>query len=156
MSGRRAADRGRVIVAGGSIAGLFAGAMLRRQGFAVDVTPREDGSIPAPIARESLDAVLSTLLDNARVHGATRASVELRGGAGVEIVVSDDGPGISDANAPRIFDPFFTTARDRGGTGLGLPIARALVEAHGGTLELIRGRPGATFRVALPGTAGPA
>ena len=37
MGGRRAADRGRVIVAGGSIAGLFAGAMLRRQGFAVDV-----------------------------------------------------------------------------------------------------------------------
>jgi len=64
--------------------------------------------------------------------------------------VADDGPGISQANQPRIFTPFFTTARERGGTGLGLSIARSLLEAHGGSIELLGGGTGAVFRVVLP------
>lgn len=54
--------------------------------------------------------------------------------------VSDTGPGISDGNAGRIFDRFFTTARDRGGTGLGLPIMRSRLAATGATIELARNR----------------
>jgi signal transduction histidine kinase len=52
----------------------------------------------------------------------------------VEITVVDDGKGIPADLLPRIFTPFYTTRE--GGTGLGLPIARRVVEAHGGTLDI--------------------
>jgi signal transduction histidine kinase len=75
-----------------------------------------------------------------------RASVE---GEQVVIEVSDTGPGLEPEVARRIFEPFFTTKAE--GTGLGLPIVRQAVEAHGGTvtLESQPGR-GATFRICLP------
>ena len=70
----------------------------------------------------------------------------------VEIEVSDSGPGVPAELRARIFEPFFTT-RARG-TGLGLPIARQIIEAHGGKLEVGEGRGGgACFIVRLP--AGP-
>ena len=52
----------------------------------------------------------------------------------LEIRVRDSGEGMSEGVLPRAFDAFFTTRE--GGTGLGLPIARRIVEAHGGTLVL--------------------
>jgi signal transduction histidine kinase len=51
----------------------------------------------------------------------------------VEIDVQDTGPGIAPEVLPRIFDRFYRSG-ERGGSGLGLPIARSLVEAHGGTI----------------------
>jgi signal transduction histidine kinase len=48
---------------------------------------------------------------------------------------------------PRLF---FTTARDEGGTGLGLPIVRALLAAHGGTIGLLDAVQGAAFEIRLP------
>jgi PAS domain S-box-containing protein len=67
----------------------------------------------------------------------------------VEIAVIDRGHGIPSDRLPRLFDAFYTTKRD--GIGLGLPIARSIVEAHGGRIwaEDLGGR-GATFRVSLP------
>ncbi len=75
-----------------------------------------------------------------------RASVE---GEQVVVEVSDTGPGLEPEVARRIFEPFFTTKAE--GTGLGLPIVRQAVEAHGGTvtLESQPGR-GAPFRIRLP------
>jgi signal transduction histidine kinase len=117
---------------------------------------------PAEAARvaidpETLGGVVSSLLDNARQHGAHTVRVTIsvdEAGNGAppcaRIRVADDGPGISVANAAKIFDPFFTTARDRGGTGLGLTIARSLVGAHGGTIGLVDGERGATFEITLP------
>jgi signal transduction histidine kinase len=64
--------------------------------------------------------------------------------------VSDDGPGISEANRAHVFDPFFTTHRDHGGTGMGLTIARALLHSHGGTIELLPSEKGARFRLTIP------
>lgn len=69
-------------------------------------------------------------------------------GATVRLEVRDEGPGIPADVVPRIFEPFFTTKEK--GTGLGLPLARKLVEAHGGTLT-VRSRPGETvFVLDLP------
>jgi signal transduction histidine kinase len=66
----------------------------------------------------------------------------------IQVEVIDEGPGISRENMDRIFEPFFST-RTRG-TGLGLPIARRLAEAHGGSLELRSGPSGTTAVLTLP------
>ncbi|HZS38818.1 MAG TPA: ATP-binding protein, partial [Polyangia bacterium] len=79
--------------------------------------------------------------------GAIR--LHARGDAGgVALRVSDTGCGIADTDLPRIFDESFSTRR---GGGLGLPIARRIVEAHGGAIrvESTAGR-GTTFTVWLP------
>jgi two-component system sensor histidine kinase HydH len=71
----------------------------------------------------------------------------------LSIVVADNGVGIERANLPRVFDPFFTTKR--GGTGLGLPIAKNIVEGLGGTIT-VASAPGAgtEIRIDLPLDAG--
>jgi CheY-like chemotaxis protein len=65
--------------------------------------------------------------------------------------VTDTGPGIPSALQARIFEPFFTTKPPGVGTGLGLPLCRGIVEAHGGILGVASelGR-GATFRITVP------
>ena len=73
------------------------------------------------------------------------------------ITVADNGPGISPANRARVFDTFFTTARDRGGTGLGLCIVRAIAAGADGTAEVLTTATGAALRIELPrGGAGTA
>ncbi|HUK62950.1 MAG TPA: HAMP domain-containing sensor histidine kinase, partial [Dongiaceae bacterium] len=68
----------------------------------------------------------------------------------VVVRVVDDGPGVPEDFKSQIFDPFFTTKPQGQGTGLGLDIARRLVEQHHGVIEL-DSRPGRTeFRVILP------
>lgn len=110
------------------------------------------------MAQETFEEIISNLLDNARQHGGAGVRVRLltrldqaTHPPGVLLEVTDDGPGISAANAPRIFTPFFTTSRERGGSGLGLSIVRALLEAHGGSIDLEPTGSGATFRVRLRG-----
>ncbi|MBN1303197.1 MAG: response regulator [Anaerolineales bacterium] len=68
---------------------------------------------------------------------------------GVEIFFQDDGLGIPLDKRPNIFDPFFSTKE--GGTGLGLTVSYNIINAHGGSLDLVAGRgSGACFRVYLP------
>jgi signal transduction histidine kinase len=76
-------------------------------------------------------------------HDADRDAVILE--------VNDDGPGVPEDVQPRIFDPFFTTKEVGKGTGLGLTVAYAIVQEHGGriTLKSERGK-GASFYVELP------
>jgi signal transduction histidine kinase len=62
-------------------------------------------------------------------------------------LVTDDGPGIAAADRERLFEPFFTTRRAKGGTGLGLPIARSLLEACGGSIRLVEAAAGCAFAV---------
>jgi signal transduction histidine kinase len=108
--------------------------------------------LPAAIDRESLDIVLSNLLDNALQHGGAATSVRCvfrHEPESVVVDVLDDGPGISAGNADRVFDRFFTTARETGGTGLGLAIARRRVAAFGGDIALLPAKHGAAFRIRL-------
>ncbi|MBP2300793.1 sensor histidine kinase [Azospirillum picis] len=109
-------------------------------------------SLPVAMEREALESVLANLIENARNHAgaAARVTVTLKAeGERAILQVADDGPGISPANADLVFVPFFTTARDRSGTGLGLTIARGLVEAHGGSIALLPSDRGALFEVTL-------
>lgn len=87
--------------------------------------------------------VLRNLLVNATTYAAGTIAVSAaRAGAFVEIRVADDGPGISDEHASRIFDRFYradpSRSRVTGGAGLGLAIAKQLVELHGGTIRYER------------------
>lgn len=66
----------------------------------------------------------------------------------VEVSVSDTGHGVSTAHMPKLFEPFFTTKSE--GLGLGLAIARSIVEAHAGRIWADGGESGATFHMLLP------
>jgi signal transduction histidine kinase len=102
--------------------------------------------------------VLVDLLVNAAEavppEGDIALEAEAAGDDGVEIRVADSGPGIPADLRARIFEPFFTTRP--GGTGLGLAVARQIVEAHGGRIAA-GDRPGggACFTVLLPAAARP-
>lgn len=88
-----------------------------------------------------------------RVEGRTRPAETADSVAHVEIVVSDNGPGVADDLRDRIFGPFFTTKPQ--GTGLGLANVRKVVDAHDGRIEFLRSLEGAAFRVTLPVVAVP-
>ncbi|MGE0667952.1 MAG: ATP-binding protein [Sphingomonadales bacterium] len=109
----------------------------------------------AAIPADALESILAGLIGNSRQHGAA-ATVAVRGGERVTVDVADDGPGIPVEDRARIFEPFFTTRRSHGGTGLGLPIARSLLRAYGGTLELVPSERGALFRLTLLSSVPPA
>jgi two-component system sensor histidine kinase ChvG len=112
--------------------------------------------------RHDLDVALANLVDNALAVTPPGGEVRLKVSesfdgkhAVVRIEVEDDGPGIPVEHRERLFERFFTTDKDQG-TGLGLPIARAVVEAVGGRvfLDVAEAAPSVTvptrFVVELP------
>lgn len=124
-------------------------------GLVAPVKIELNGDVDTPVAMrdEKLSAVLGNLADNAARHGATRLEIAVRAAAGRALIrVADDGEGVSEANRGKLFDPFFTTRRAEGGTGMGLAIVRALIEAHDGAVALGAGTEtgGAVFEIDLP------
>jgi signal transduction histidine kinase len=96
---------------------------------------------PAHAARARVEQVLDNLLSNALEvtppGGLVVVSLRPRGGR-IELAVDDEGPGLAAEERARAFDRFWRR-RDGAGSGLGLPIARRLVEIDGGTIELLDG-----------------
>jgi PAS domain S-box-containing protein len=127
----------------------------RGQRLVVDLPKRP---VVATVDAERLERALLNLLMNAHRYGRDGGMIRLalkRGRREILFTVADDGPGIAEAEQPRIFERFYRprteAARRIQGSGLGLPIARAMVELHGGRIWL-ESRPGegATFHIALP------
>ncbi|MHA7967448.1 sensor histidine kinase [Paenibacillus sp. CAU 1782] len=108
--------------------------------------------------RDSLTLVLVNLLDNAIKYNKPGGLISVRNGGLDGIVwieVSDSGIGIPEELADKVFEPFYTVdknrARENGGAGLGLSLARQHAEAQGGNVELVQtGSGGTVFRITLP------
>lgn len=102
-----------------------------------------------------LARALGNLLDNAVDHGGAKVRLSVRAAqSALQIQVEDDGPGISPALRARLFERFARAdvSRQSGqafGLGLGLALSRAIAQAHGGSLELLREGPGACFELRL-------
>lgn len=117
-----------------------------------------DARLPALPVRgdpDRLTQVIVNLLGNALAHTPPGGRVTITGESGtrVRLSVTDTGRGIAPEDLERIFDRFFRADRSvRGGSGIGLTIARSIVRAHGGELTAASPGPGrgATFTVELP------
>ncbi|HEU0044815.1 HAMP domain-containing sensor histidine kinase [Sphingomonas sp.] len=117
--------------------------------FAVNVDLPALPTVAVPTA--SLERILTTLFDNSRQAGASRATISAQvDHRCVRLRIADDGAGIAAGDALRVFEPFFTTKRADGGSGLGLAIVRSLLDPAGGDIALLPSAKGATFELSLP------
>jgi signal transduction histidine kinase len=126
-------------------------AHLRSAFASLDI--RSDGELDTrlQISEENADIILSNLADNAKRHGSSRLAISAhRQDDRLRVEVIDNGEGISPNNRSQIFDSFFTTRRDSGGTGMGLAIVRAMLEAHGGAIRLLDASQGTAFELMIP------
>ena len=129
----------------------------------VELTASYEEELPTVYADpERVTQLLSNLVGNALKFTPAGGRVEVRVqpyGEGALVSVVDTGEGIPADQLPHVFDRFFQVSSSRmasrHGAGLGLPIARGIVEAHGGTIwiESVQGR-GTTVRFTLPGAQG--
>ncbi len=146
-----------------SLTPLLEQAVEENLGFAMSYKVRLVITQPLPTVMARVDAnrilqVMANLLSNAVKFSPTEASVEIgmeAAGGSVRISVTDHGPGIPSSFRDRIFQKFSqadgSDSRQKGGTGLGLTIAKALIERMGGTIDY-NSDPGiaTTFIVELP------
>jgi signal transduction histidine kinase len=130
-------------------------AQNRGVGFSIDVPP---GSIPIQADGEALRRALLILMDNAAKYtprcGSIRVSVASCDGF-AQTSVSDTGIGVAPQDMPRLFDRFWRAdkarSREQGGAGLGLSIAKWIVDMHGGSIS-VQSEPGkgSVFTIQVP------
>ena len=131
--------------------------LAQRKSITLSYRP-EVGLAPVWCDAERLERVYVNLLSNAIKFTPPGGHVVVRvepSGAGYRITVQDDGPGFPPEKATRLFERFYQVdmegTRAHGGTGIGLALAKELVQLHGGSIAAASdGRSGATFTVWLP------
>ncbi len=126
----------------------------------VSLQPEITGAPSVLVDPERMGQVLGNLLDNALQHtpprGRVRVTIHRPDSSWVELVVSDTGEGIASEHLGHVFERFYRAdparSHDHGGSGIGLTISRALVEAQGGGLSAASEGPGrgSTFTIRLP------
>jgi CheY-like chemotaxis protein len=135
--------------------------LARSRGIALDLEVASD-LVPILGDAARLQQIIGNVVSNALKFTSTGGQVHVtvrKAGGSVEIEVADNGAGIAPEFLPYVFDRFrqgdSTTTRVHGGLGLGLSIARQLVQMHGGTIRAASGGrgQGATFTVVLPGAS---
>ncbi len=102
-----------------------------------------------------LAQAIGNLVDNALKYCRSPGAVTLklvRGDGGVDVIVSDDGPGIADDDMPHVTNRFYRGKASRGtaGAGLGLSLVAAVARLHGGSLALADAKPGLIATISLP------
>jgi two-component system sensor histidine kinase/response regulator len=130
---------------------------MRAKSAGIDLA-LEVGASAVTADADLLRRVLENLVDNAIRHspeGSAIVLVSVQRESGVEIRVADGGPGIAAAARDKVFERFVQLDNEpalerRGGRGLGLAFCKLAVEAHGGTIWVEDGRPGAVFCLRLP------
>jgi signal transduction histidine kinase/ABC-type multidrug transport system ATPase subunit len=115
----------------------------------------EAGMGPIWADHDRLEQVFVNIIGNAARHTPVGTRIDVHAAPGssagtVAVRVADDGPGLSPALIDRIFDPHVHGATPSAGTGLGLPIAWAIVVEHGGQITLEAAPAGTSFLVTLP------
>ncbi len=117
---------------------------------ASEVTVTSDGAALVSADPDALGRAIRVLLENAFRHGLPPVALTIvRAGGLIRLEVRDGGPGLPVGSEERVFERFYRAdpARSGEGTGLGLPIARAIAEAHGGTLRAATPDGGGTVMV---------
>lgn len=136
-------DRGAPVVgAPVDVAALIEEEVDRARGLApgLEISLHGPRSVTVQGDAEALEEAVANLLDNARRHAERRIDATIDVGTDVvEVTIADDGPGLRDEQVERAFERF-VSLDGRGGSGLGLPIARGVARAHGGTLDYVRDR----------------
>jgi signal transduction histidine kinase len=130
--------------------------LIEAAGHKLDVTlPPEPGWVYADLTR--LSQAFANLLNNAAKYTDRGGVIGVRATMGrdiITVVVTDTGIGIPADLLPRIFDMFmqadFKAERARGGLGIGLSLAKQLIELHGGSIDVQSGPAGTTFMIRLP------
>lgn len=120
-------------------------------GFTLDTA----NSISVRLRPQSVRRALRNIIENAQRYGGGAEVTFVHDAEYVQIRVSDNGPGVPEAELEQVFEPFFrlekSRSRETGGTGLGLSIARTIVRAHGGEVALTnRTEGGLLVTVTLP------
>ncbi|HSH41002.1 MAG TPA: HAMP domain-containing sensor histidine kinase [Arenicellales bacterium] len=142
-----------------SVAQRFRASMMTR-GLEIGVDCPE--SLTVEMDREKCRVILDNLISNAVKYSPDNGEITVTAGesrAGVSICVADQGPGVPPAERDRIFELFYLSDTPAGsqnrGTGIGLALVRAYVEAHGGTVTVeSEQNSGAQFRVTIPQSQG--
>jgi C4-dicarboxylate-specific signal transduction histidine kinase len=112
--------------------------------LAIEADPIQLQQVVLNLIKNAIDAMATT----APSSRALRVTTRLGSDSDVLLLLEDTGPGLG-ADANRIFEPFVTTKPD--GMGLGLAISRAIIDAHDGTLRVVKTGPrGTVFELALP------
>jgi signal transduction histidine kinase len=124
-----------------------------RKGRDTALIEQISGDCAAKIDRFRMCQVFRNIFENslAACQDPVRIEIKLdenRDSAAVRILLRDNGPGLRPEQRQRIFEPFYTTKSK--GTGLGMAIAQRIVEAHGGTISVEDGGPGAAIVILLP------